>query len=181
MSIAQDFMTEFEHEGKTTRRVLERVPDGKFDWAPHARSLTLGKLAGHVAGIPGMGVIVLSETERDVATPGAAASRPATPVNAAELVQRWDENFAKLRTLLADTGDAAMQQIFVLRAGENVMFRLPRAQAVRAMVMSHLIHHRGQLSVYLRMLDVPVPSIYGPSADEAAAPVGGAAAAAKQA
>jgi uncharacterized damage-inducible protein DinB len=176
MSIAQDFLTEFEHEGKTTRRVLERVPDGKFDWAPHARSMTLGKLAGHVAGIPGMGVIVLSETERDIAAPGAAASRPASPVHAAQIVQRWDENFAKLRALLGETRDEAMQEVFVLRAGGNVIFRLPRANAVRALVLSHLIHHRGQLSVYLRMLDVPVPSIYGPSADEAAAPVGGAAA-----
>jgi uncharacterized damage-inducible protein DinB len=176
MSIAQDFLTEFEHEGKTTRRVLERVPDGKFDWAPHARSMTLGKLAGHVAGIPGMGVIVLSETERDIAAPGAAASRPAPPADAAQVVQRWDENFAKLRALLGETRDEAMQEVFVLRAGENVIFRLPRANAVRALVLSHLIHHRGQLSVYLRMLDVPVPSIYGPSADEAAAPVGGAAA-----
>ena len=179
MSIAQHFLTEFEHEGKTTRRVLERVPDGKFDWAPHARSMTLGKLAGHVAEIPGMGVIVLSETERDVAAPDAGASRPAPPTDAAQLVKRWDENFARLRTLLKEAGDDAMQQMFVLRAGENVMFRLPRAQAVRTVVMNHLIHHRGQLSVYLRMLDVPVPSIYGPSADEAAAPAGGAAAAAK--
>jgi uncharacterized damage-inducible protein DinB len=134
-------------------------------WKPHPRSFSLGELATHIAHILTWAQATLRSDSIDLQSPDAPA-RPAVPADAPALLERFDRNVAAARALLADTGDAEMMMPWTLRAGEHVVFTLPRAAVLRSFIFSHGIHHRGQLSVYLRMRDVPLPSIYGPSADE---------------
>lgn len=154
---------DLESEIATTRRVLERLPDEHFDWKPHAKSMSLGGLATHIATIPFYGTAVLQGQDFDVAAP-----LPPNPLATTrdEILRRFDETAAALRALLEGADDESLRQAWSLLAGERVIFTQPRIGVLRGLVVSHLVHHRGQLSVYLRLLDVPVPSIYGPSADE---------------
>lgn len=157
---------DLEQELATTRRVLERVPEDRLDWQPHAKSMSLGKLAMHVATLPFYGEVLVQSDEFDFATtptPGieGVASR-------AELLETFETRVAALREALARTEDAALGEPWTLRNGEHVIFTLPRFAVMRGMLISHMVHHRAQLGVYLRLLDVPVPSMYGPSADEPA-------------
>lgn len=147
---------------KGTRHTLERVPFDKADWKPHAKSKAMGALAQHVAILPGMGVPVLTATEFDV---GGERSQ-ATITSTAELLKLFDQNVAATRKTLAAADDAGFKAPWTLRAGDRVIFTLPRLAAWRTFVMSHGIHHRAQLGVYLRLNGIPVPGIYGPSADE---------------
>ena len=160
MSIAA-FIQEFEMEAATTRRVLERVPTDKLDWAPHAKSMNLGKLAMHTANSPGQisgwGVTDVMEFTGDP-TPAATST--------ADILAVHDAGVAKTKANLQTIGDAGLGTMWTATAGGKTMMTMPKAMLVRAIVLNHWIHHRGQLSVYLRLLDVPVPSIYGPSADE---------------
>jgi uncharacterized damage-inducible protein DinB len=156
-------LPEFDHEMTTTRKVLERVPEDRFDWKPHAKSYSLRDLAQHVATVPMWGSVTLKQPELDTAT-----MDPIPPVtNRAELLSMFDRNAATTRAALASTSDAELMAPWALKRGSQTIFSMPKAAVWRSFVMSHLIHHRGQLSVYLRLDDALVPSIYGPSADEA--------------
>jgi uncharacterized damage-inducible protein DinB len=162
MPIADMFIRELELEAKTTRRVLERVPDDKLAWKPHTKSMTLRQLAQHVATIPG----AISGMARLDSYDVEKFSAPPEMENTAAILAAFDESLAQAKTNLAATDDAAMMKDWSFRRGGNPIMTMPRIGVIRGIVLSHMTHHRGQLSVYLRLLDVPVPSIYGPSADE---------------
>ena len=165
-AISQSLLPEFDHEMATARRVLERVPEDRAEFRPHPKSMTLARLAGHVSEIPLWAVMTLREHELDVNPPGGAPMTAATMTTRATLLASFDALVAQARALLADTGDAAMMETWTLKSGGQAILAMPRVAVLRSFVMNHLIHHRAQLAVYLRMNDVPVPSIYGPSADE---------------
>ena len=154
---------DFEHELAGARRVLERVPEEHLAWKPHPKSFSLGELATHVATIPFWGTMTLQTEELDFAQP-----QPPNPVATSreELLARFDKNAADALAAMEAAEPAAFGQPWTLRVGEKVIFSQPRAGVMRGFVISHLIHHRAQLAVYLRLLDVPVPALYGPSADE---------------
>lgn len=154
---------DLEHELATTRRVLQRVPEAHFDYKPHAKSMSLRELASHTANIPGWGSTTLSTEELDFAQP---MEQPPVPQTTAELVAAFDAGAAMLRDAVGAADDAALRATWTARQGEHVVFSLPRVGVLRGFIVSHLIHHRAQLGVYLRLLDVPVPSMYGPTADE---------------
>jgi uncharacterized damage-inducible protein DinB len=166
MSIAEILLPEFDHEMATTRRLLERVPEADAQWRPHPKSYSLGDLAAHIGRLPKWGRYVFEQPELDLGAPANAALARASFTTTAELVDRFDANVREARTALAATPDEAMRTKWALRNGGTTVFSLPRAAVFRAFIMSHLIHHRGQLSVYLRLRDVALPSIYGPTADE---------------
>jgi uncharacterized damage-inducible protein DinB len=162
-SVPIDLLFEdFDAELTSTRRVLERFPDGKGDWRPHAKSRTLAELATHVTDIPGLGATILETDELD------ALKRPprTTAASAAELLERLDANAMRLRAALAAADEARLAGEWTMRAGDHVFVKRPRRSLLRVMFASHMVHHRAQLGVYLRLLDVPVPGVYGPSADE---------------
>jgi uncharacterized damage-inducible protein DinB len=162
MPLADMFIRELELEAKTTRRVLERVPDDKLAWKPHTKSMSLRQLAQHVATIPGN---ISSMAKLDGYDVEKFSAPPALETTAA-IVAAFDASVAQAKTDLAATDDAAMMKDWSFRMGGNPIMTIPRIGVFRTMLLNHLYHHRGQLSVYLRLLDVPVPSIYGPSADE---------------
>lgn len=166
MPIIDAYLAELDHEAATTRRVLDRFPDGTGDWRPHPRSMTLGRLAGHVAEMPTWGTVVLTTDELDFATAGEKGYQAFAATGRDEVVEHFDREVARLREAARGVDDERMRQPWTLRNGDETIFTLPRVASLRTFVFSHLIHHRGQLSVYLRLLEVPVPSIYGPSADE---------------
>lgn len=162
MPIIDALLPEFDHEIATTRKLLERLPDDKFDWKPHAKSFALGALATHVVTIPMWGEMALTRAEIDV---GGTPQQPAVS-SRFELLATFDKNAAGTRSALAGKSDAQMMEPWALKRDGRTIFSMPKVAVWRSFVLSHLVHHRGQLSVYLRLLDVPVPSIYGPSADE---------------
>jgi uncharacterized damage-inducible protein DinB len=167
MSIAQALLPEYDHESAVTRTLLERVPEDRVDWRPHPKSMSLGQLAAHLAAIPGWAVLALREPEFDLAPPGAPPHvRPAWESLAATL-RTFDDKTTRGRAALAAATDLELQQPWTLKKGGEVLFIMPRGHVLRTMVLSHGIHHRAQLGVYLRMLDVPVPAMYGPTADTA--------------
>ena len=155
--------TEAQRELALTRRLLERVPTDKFDWQPHPKSMKLGTLASHMANLVAHFERSLSGPETDMAT----VAMPPAPTETDEVLRRFDLNGENLRAALADVDDATFWDMWTMRRGETTIATLPRLMVARVLVLNHLIHHRGQLSVYLRLLDIAVPSIYGPSADEA--------------
>lgn len=162
MPIKDALLPELDHEAATTRRLLERVPEDKLDWRPHPRSMTAGELATHVATLPQWGSMTMESTEYDVAR----GERAALKTTRHELLAAFDESVAKTRKAIDAAQDAEFMVPWSLKHEEKTVFTMPRVTVLRSFVMNHLVHHRGQLSVYLRLLDVPVPSIYGPSADE---------------
>jgi len=162
MSMINAVLQEFDNEAKTTRRVLERVPDDKLGWKPHPKSMSLGELAFHVAGSPA--TIAGWACENETTFTGEGGPKP--PATTAEILAAHDQGVNTVKEKLTSIGDAGLGQMWTAKAGGNTLMTMPKAALIRAIVMNHWIHHRGQLSVYLRLLDVPVPSIYGPSADE---------------
>ncbi|MGA9626287.1 MAG: DinB family protein [Bryobacteraceae bacterium] len=162
MPIADMLISELEREAKTTRRVLERVPDDKLTWKPHVKSMTLGRLALHVATIPGSISGMARLDSYDVAN----FSEPPAVESTAAILAAFDRSVAQAKADLAATDDAAMMKDWSFNMGGNPIMTVPRIGVYRSILLNHLYHHRGQLTVYLRLLDVPVPSIYGPSADE---------------
>ncbi len=162
MSIRDALLADYDHEMGTTRRLLERVPDGKLSWAPHGRSRSLGALAAHVSGIPAWGATILESAAFDLADAPPPAPEPSSR---AEIIAAFDATCRRTRAMM-DKSDAEYQAMWTLKRGGQQMFSVPRVAAFRSFVLHHLIHHRGQLSVYLRLNDVAVPAIYGPSADE---------------
>ena len=161
MTISSAFVQELEQETATTRRVLERVPNDKLDWRPHPKSMSLGQLALHVATIPGNVAELLTRSP----VPVPQFTQPAAS-SASELMPALDESVSKAKQVLGTMDDAAMGSIWRLVHGDREIMAVPRGAMFRAIMLNHWYHHRGQLSVYLRELGVPVPSIYGPSADE---------------
>jgi len=165
MAIKDALLPEFDHEMATTRRLLERLPEAEFAWKPHDRSMALGQLAGHIANLPQWCSATLASTVFDLdALPDDA--RPQLPASRAAVLEEFDGKVAAARGQLTSTTDAEFMTPWTLKKGGQEVFTLPRISAIRSFVMNHLIHHRGQLSVYLRLKDVPLPSIYGPTADE---------------
>lgn len=161
--VKQAVFGDLEHELASTRRVLERVPEERFGWQPHEKSMSLGALATHVANLAFWQVGILRDEEYDLAASPAPRDVPPTR---AELLATWDRNVEELRRAVEECRDADLGADWTLRSGDHVIFTLPRGAVLRNMGISHMIHHRGQLTVYLRLLDVPVPGVYGPSADE---------------
>ena len=162
MPMADAMLPEFDHEMGLTRRLLERVPEDRFDWKPHAKSMSLGHLAQHVATLPAWGRMTLNQQEFDL-----ASSPPDPPMRRREeLLTAFDRLVLETRTALLGKTDAELLVPWTLKKDGHTIFTMPKASVWRSFVISHLIHHRGQLSVYLRLNDVAVPSIYGPSADE---------------
>ena len=162
MALIDGMLQEFEQETQTTRRVLERVPDNQLAWRPHEKARTLGELALHVAMVPG-GVAEL------VASPSPAQAPRFTdpsPKSASELIPALDHSIAKVKEVLGGMDDAALMATWRLMQGDRELLAVPRVAMLRSVMLNHWYHHRGQLTVYLRELGVPIPSIYGPSADE---------------
>ena len=156
---------DLEYEIDTTRRMLERLPEEHFMWKPHEKSWSLGALAAHLANLLYWQTTILQHDEFDLAAVPTSGSIPETRE---ELLQAFDEHAAVLSDVLDQTDDATLGYTWTLKRGDQVMFSRPKAAVLRTVGISHMVHHRGQLSVYLRMLDVPVPSSYGPTADEMA-------------
>jgi uncharacterized damage-inducible protein DinB len=165
MAIRDALLPEYDHEMGTTRRLLERAPEAEFAWKPHEKSMSLGQLAGHIANIPHWCHAILEHSSFDVSTVGEDA-RPRLPESVSALLAEFDKKVADARAGLAATGDAEMLAPWTFRQGDQEIFTMPRVAALRSFIMNHLIHHRGQFSVYLRLKNVPLPSIYGPTADE---------------
>jgi len=163
MAISDLLLTEFDEEVKKTRATLERVPEGKADFAPHAKSMTLGRLAPHVAELAGFGLSVLTKDSLDFA---AGEYKPLPFESPAQLVRAFDEGAAKVRAVLPQISDAAWSQNWKLSFSGRTLFDGPRFVAYRQMFLNHIVHHRAQLGVYLRLNDAPLPATYGPSADE---------------
>ena len=164
-SLQQNILEELDRELAMTRQVLARVPEDRLDYTPHPKSMPLGKLAAHIVNLLGLKTLMLRADYRDVQDPN-APKPPPTPTTNAELLERFDQYSATLRQALQESSDEQLTSSFQLRAGEKVMMDRPKGAALRIMGLNHSIHHRGQLTVYLRLLDVPVPGVYGPSADE---------------
>ena len=162
MAMIDGMLQELEQEAQTTRRVLERVPGHKLEWRPQEKARTLGQLAMHVATVPG-GVAELAASPSPAQVP--QFSDP-SPKSASELLPALEQSIAKAKRVLGGMDDATLNATWRLMQGDRELFALPRAAFLRSIMLNHWYHHRGQLSAYLRELGVPIPSIYGPSADE---------------
>ncbi len=163
MPLNQALIEEVIRESAATRKMLERVPDDKFDYKPHERSMSLNRLASHVAEIP---LWTQFTIDLDVLDLGTGNFTPFAAKDTAELLARHDENIAKAIKALESADDETLMKVWTLKNGEHQIMAAPKIHILRGMTSNHLYHHRGQLSVYLRMLDVPVPGMYGPSNDE---------------
>ncbi len=166
MTIAESLLPEFDQEMANTRKALERVPDDKLSWKPHPKSFTMGALAQHIALMAGWGKETITLESFDVAPPGAPPYQPPPMNSTKDILDIFDKGSAAARAALASATDEQMMKPWSLLSGGKPMFTMPRVAVFRGMLMNHCIHHRGQLTVYLRLNDIPVPSIYGPSADE---------------
>lgn len=166
MSIGESLLPEFDYEMKTTRTTLERVPDDKLKWQPHAKSMAMGRLASHIAELPGWATLTMEHDSFNMAPPGEAPRQPANLGSRAEMLELFDKNVGAARAALASCSDERMMGTWSLLAGEHTLMSMPRVAVLRTWVVNHVIHHRAQLGVYLRLNDLPVPSVYGPSADE---------------
>jgi uncharacterized damage-inducible protein DinB len=166
MSISDALLPEFDHEMANTRKTLERVPLDKSDWKPHEKSMAMGPLAIHLAEMPGWVVETINKDALDLAPPDAPPYERPQVNSQADLLAMFDKNVAAARDALAGVSDEHLFQPWTLLSGGQTILTLPRIGVIRGFVISHSIHHRAQLGVYLRLNDIPVPSIYGPSADE---------------
>ena len=163
MTLGQILMAELKHEAVSTRKMLERIPAGKLAWKPHEKSMSLEQLAGHIVNMFSWTNVTLKQDELDFAK---SDYKPKAYREASELVADFDKNIEDAVETLSNISNEEMAQTWTMRNGEQIYFTMPRTAVMRTFVMNHIIHHRGQLSVYLRLLDVPLPSVYGPTADE---------------
>ncbi len=165
MAIKDALLPEYDHEMATTRRLLALVPEAELAWKPHDKSMSMGQLAGHIANLPLWCLMTLDRAVLDLDTIGDAA-RLGQPASREALLNAFDTQAAAARTALAVRTDPDLLAPWTLKKGGHEIFTLPRISAIRSFVMNHMIHHRGQLSVYLRLKNIPLPPIYGPTADE---------------
>jgi uncharacterized damage-inducible protein DinB len=163
MSIADEMLREFHEELSATRRILDRVPADKLGWKPHDKSMSLGQLAMHIATVPGGIVFITSGDSFDVLQGNFA---PPLPKDTAEIRAALEDSVCKVEKALGESTDDFAEAPWRLMRGEQELQMRPRSKSWRTLMLNHWYHHRGQLSVYLRLLDIPVPSVYGPSADE---------------
>jgi uncharacterized damage-inducible protein DinB len=166
MTIGQSMLPEFDQEMQSTRKVLERCPDENWSWKPHDKSGTLGWLAAHVATMVSWLPTTINTKELDYAPVDGPSWQPPKIDNRKELLAEFDKNVAESRAALASVTDTEILKSWKLLAGGQEIFNLPRVACIRGMVLNHHIHHRAQLTVYFRLLGIPVPGLYGPSADE---------------
>jgi len=166
MALNAALLPEFDMEMAGTRKSLERVPDDKLDWKPHTKSMTMRQLTTHLALFPSWMTDTLAKTSFDYAPVGGEPYKPPAVNSRKDLLEIFDRDVAKAREALKAASDAQLMETWTLLAGGKTIFAMPRIAVLRGMVMNHLIHHRAQLGVYLRLNDVPVPALYGPSADE---------------
>jgi uncharacterized damage-inducible protein DinB len=166
MRISDALLPEFDQEAATTRKVLERCPEEKFDWRPHAKSYTMGELATHIANMPSWAVETMAKDELDYAPPGQEPYKAELITTSKQLLEQYDKNVASAREALANATNEQFMGDWSLLAGGQRLFTMPRVAVIRSFVMNHNVHHRAQLGVYLRLNDVPVPQMYGPTADE---------------
>ena len=162
MPISQMLLPEFDQEMANTRKMLERVPEDKLNYKPHEKSMTLGRLAGHVAGVPSYATAAIRLDKLEMT----GSEKPFQPTSKKELLESFDKFAAEARKAISTATDEDLGKIWSLRYAGKQVFSMPRVAVLRSMVMSHLIHHRAQLGVYLRMNNVEIPGMYGPSADE---------------
>jgi len=161
MALIDGLLQELEQEAQTTRRVLARVPDNQLTWRPHKKARTLGELALHIATVPGAVATIAAQPEMQ-----APQFIDPSPNSASELIPALDESIKKAKSVLSGMDDVTLNATFRMMKGEREIFAIPRVAMLRSIMLNHWYHHRGQLTVYLRELGVPIPSIYGPSADE---------------
>ena len=166
MPLCHAILAEFDQEMISTRQTLERVPEGKGDWAPHEKSMKMGRLAGHVAELCGWTTAIILQDNFDFRPAGAPPRQPTVMTSRKQLMDEFDKNKAAARDAIAGASDETLQKTWSLLSGGQTIMSMPRVTFLRSFVMNHIIHHRAQLGVYLRMNNVPVPSVYGPSADE---------------
>ncbi len=162
-NISSALIAEMQQEADVARKCLERVPADKFGWTPHEKSMAFGKLAVHIAEMFSWTAVTLQQSELDFAK---FDYKPPEPSTNEELLEFFDKNVAEAMDVLRNTADETYMEDWTMRNGEQVYFTMPKITTMRSFVLNHIIHHRGQLSVYLRLNDIAVPSIYGPSADE---------------
>ncbi|MEQ1912665.1 MAG: DinB family protein [Vicinamibacterales bacterium] len=162
MRIVDSILMELDREAQSTRRALERVPTDRLAWQPHPKSMTLGQLALHIAQLPGViaGFVAAPSLELP------SEFRQEAAMSTGEVLSTLDQSLEKANEVLRGLDDATIMSVWTLTAGDKTLMSMPRLAVIRSLMLNHWYHHRGQLSVYLRELDVPVPSIYGPSADE---------------
>lgn len=161
MRLAEAFIPEFDQEMVGVRKHLERLPEGKMDWQPHAKSMKLGALANHIADIPAWTTMTFDRDVLDL-----AGFQNPTKATRDELLTMFDENVIAARKVLAEVLDEIASGTWTMKLGDQVFFTIPKLDVIRIWVLNHIIHHRAQLGVCLRLLDIPVPGVYGPSADE---------------
>ena len=166
MSISQSLLPEFDHEMANTRKVLERIPEDKLGWKAHAKSNTIGWVGGHLANIPSWTVIALTKDSLDIAPPGGEPYRTPKTETVKAILEQFDKNVAAGRAALVAARDEEFFKPWSLLSGGATVFTMPRMAVLRSFVLNHSIHHRAHLCVYLRLNNVPVPGLYGPSADE---------------
>jgi len=159
-------LPEFDHEMASTRKVLERIPADKLDWRAHAKSNTIGWNANHLADLPGWGVSIITEPGYDFAPVGGQRYQSPALTTAREIVDLFDANVTKARDALTKLKDESLNDPWTLRGGDRIIFTMPRFMVIRSFLMNHIIHHRAILAVYLRLNNIPVPGLYGPSGDE---------------
>jgi uncharacterized damage-inducible protein DinB len=166
MAIAHSLLPEFEMEMANTRKTLERVPDEKFEFKPHPKSGSMGWLAGHLANLPLWAVMTLKEDSLDIAPAGGQPFKLPETKNRQQVLEVFDQNVADAKKGIAAASDEQLMRPWsLLKTGQTIM-TMPKIAVLRSFVLNHIIHHRAQMGVYLRLNDIPVPSIYGPSADE---------------
>jgi uncharacterized damage-inducible protein DinB len=166
MKISDMLLPEFDQEMASTRKTLERIPDDKLGWKPHEKSMPLGRLAGHLAEMAGWAVMGIEKDSLDLAPPGAPPMQPTVAKSRQEVLELFDKNKNEARAAIAKASDEHLMKNWSLVRGGQTLMTMPRTAVLRSFVMNHMIHHRAQLGVYLRLNNIPVPSIYGPSADE---------------
>jgi uncharacterized damage-inducible protein DinB len=165
MGLSEALLPEFDHEMANTRKTLEKVPEDKLDWKPHAKSWSMRELATHLANLPSWTILTFNKDSIDMAEPSGQPKME--PTNSQkELLETFDKNVSDARDAIAGASDEHFLKPWTLLSGGESIFTMPRVAVLRSFVMNHSIHHRAQLGVYLRLNDVPVPAIYGPSADE---------------
>jgi uncharacterized damage-inducible protein DinB len=166
MKLSELFLSEFDHEMNTARKTLERIPEDKLSWKPHEKSMQLDRLAGHVAELAGWPVPTIEQDSLDFRPPGQPPFQPTFATSRKQVLEIFDKNCEQSRRAISQASDEHLMKNWSLLNGGQTLMTMPRFAVLRSFCLNHIIHHRAQLGVYLRLNNIPVPSVYGPSADE---------------